>query len=156
MPSRQIHGPCFRPTSSIRAENTLAFSDDLIGVLPFFAPAYALTGNPIFAYNVVFIAVVSLVGTFDVPPRSSLDAQLLGLAARGRAVRLCADSLWGAQPSAAAKSLLDPPGIPVFWTDSCMANDGWIPGSAWLCLTGYRCCFSVYLWGGSQRSLPWP
>lgn len=41
------------------AENALAFSEHMIGVLPIFAPAYALTGNPIFAYNViVFLSFV--------------------------------------------------------------------------------------------------
>lgn len=44
------------------AENTLAFSEHLIGVLPIFAPAYALTGNPIFAYNMVFFLSFTLSG----------------------------------------------------------------------------------------------
>jgi hypothetical protein len=44
------------------AENTLAFSEHLLGVLPVFAPAYVLTGNPIFAYNVVFFLSFPLSG----------------------------------------------------------------------------------------------
>jgi len=43
-------------------ENALAFSEHLIGVLPIFAPAYAVTGNPIFAYNVVFFLSFALSG----------------------------------------------------------------------------------------------
>src|SRR5262245_6079042 len=35
-------------------QNTLALSEHMIAVVPIFAPAYVLTGNPIFAYNVVF------------------------------------------------------------------------------------------------------
>jgi hypothetical protein len=38
------------------ASNTLALSEHLLGVLSIFAPAYALTGNPILAYNVVFFS----------------------------------------------------------------------------------------------------
>ena len=34
--------------------NTLALSEHMIAVLPIFAPAYLLTGNPIIAHNVVF------------------------------------------------------------------------------------------------------
>ena len=52
----------FQANIFYRAENTLAFSDHLIGVLPLFAPAYALTGNPIFAYNVVFLLSFPLSG----------------------------------------------------------------------------------------------
>ena len=37
-------------------QNTLAFSEHMLGVLSVFGPAYALTGNPIFAYNVVFFS----------------------------------------------------------------------------------------------------
>lgn len=44
------------------AENTLAFSEHLMGVMPVFAPAYALTENPIFAYNVVFFLSFMLSG----------------------------------------------------------------------------------------------
>lgn len=44
------------------AENTLAFSEHLMGVLPIFAPAYVLTGNPIFAYNLVFFLSFLLSG----------------------------------------------------------------------------------------------
>jgi hypothetical protein len=43
-------------------ENTLAFSEHMIGVLPAFAPAYALTGNPILAYNVVLFLSFPLSG----------------------------------------------------------------------------------------------
>jgi hypothetical protein len=35
-------------------QNTLAFSEHMIAVVPIFAPVYLLTGNPIFAYNMVF------------------------------------------------------------------------------------------------------
>jgi hypothetical protein len=34
-------------------QNTLALSEHMIAVVPIFAPAYLLTGNPIFAYNTV-------------------------------------------------------------------------------------------------------
>ena len=34
--------------------NTLALSEHMIAVLPIFAPAYLLTGNPVIAHNVVF------------------------------------------------------------------------------------------------------
>src|SRR5262245_20415587 len=44
------------------AEHTLAFSEHLLGVLPIFAPAYVLTGNPIFAYNMVFFLSFVLSG----------------------------------------------------------------------------------------------
>ncbi len=36
-------------------QNTLAFSEHMIAVVPFFAPTYLATGNPIFAYNTVFL-----------------------------------------------------------------------------------------------------
>jgi hypothetical protein len=35
-------------------QNTLAFSEHMLAVVPIFAPVYLLTGNPIFAYNMVF------------------------------------------------------------------------------------------------------
>jgi len=35
-------------------QNTLAFSEHMIAVVPIFAPPYLLTGNPIIAYNMVF------------------------------------------------------------------------------------------------------
>jgi hypothetical protein len=35
-------------------QNTLALSEHMIAVVPIFAPAYFLTGNPVFAYNTVF------------------------------------------------------------------------------------------------------
>jgi hypothetical protein len=35
-------------------QNALALSEHMIAVVPVFAPAYLLTGNPIFAYNLVF------------------------------------------------------------------------------------------------------
>jgi hypothetical protein len=44
------------------ASNTLALSEHLLGVLPIFAPTYALTGNPILAYNVVFFLSFALSG----------------------------------------------------------------------------------------------
>jgi hypothetical protein len=44
------------------AENTLALSEHMLGVLPIFAPAYALTGNPIFGYNAVFFLSFPLSG----------------------------------------------------------------------------------------------
>jgi len=52
----------FQANIFYRAENTLAFSEHSIGILPIFAPAYALTGNPIFAYNVVFLLSFPLSG----------------------------------------------------------------------------------------------
>lgn len=36
-------------------DRSLAFSEHLLGVVPFFAPTYALTGNAILAYNVLFM-----------------------------------------------------------------------------------------------------
>src|SRR5262245_25167185 len=36
-------------------QNTLALSEHMIAVVPIFAPAYLLTGNPIFAYNTVLV-----------------------------------------------------------------------------------------------------
>jgi hypothetical protein len=44
------------------ASNTLALSEHLLGILPIFGPAYALTGNPILAYNVVFFLSFMLSG----------------------------------------------------------------------------------------------
>jgi hypothetical protein len=44
-----FHANIFYPV-----HNTLAFSEHLLGVQPLFGPIYALTGNPIVAYNVVF------------------------------------------------------------------------------------------------------
>src|SRR4030095_2347037 len=43
-------------------ENALAFSEHLLGLLPIFAPPYALTGNPILAYNVVLFLSFPLCG----------------------------------------------------------------------------------------------
>jgi hypothetical protein len=44
------------------APNTLALSEHLLGLLPIFAPAYALTGNPILGYNIVFFLSFVLSG----------------------------------------------------------------------------------------------
>lgn len=44
------------------AKNTLAFSEHLMGLLPIFAPTYVLTGNSIFAYNLVFFLSFFLSG----------------------------------------------------------------------------------------------
>jgi hypothetical protein len=44
------------------AEHTLAFSEHLIGVVPFFAPTFALTGNPILGYDVAFFLSFPLSG----------------------------------------------------------------------------------------------
>jgi hypothetical protein len=43
-------------------QNTLAFSEHLLGVQPLFGPVYALTGNPVMAYNVVFFLSFVLSG----------------------------------------------------------------------------------------------
>jgi hypothetical protein len=43
-------------------ENTLALSEHMVAVLALFAPAYAVTGNPIFAYNTVFFLSFILCG----------------------------------------------------------------------------------------------
>ncbi len=48
-------GNLFNANIFYPARTTLMFSEHMIGVLPFFAPVYALTGNPIFAYNVVLL-----------------------------------------------------------------------------------------------------
>jgi hypothetical protein len=52
-----FHANIFYP-----APNTLALSEHMLGVLPIFAPVYALTGNPIAAYNVVFFLSFVLSG----------------------------------------------------------------------------------------------
>ncbi len=44
-----FHANIFYPV-----QNTLAFSEHLLGVQPLFGPVYALTGDPLMAYNVVF------------------------------------------------------------------------------------------------------
>src|SRR5262245_60380234 len=44
------------------AHNTLALSEHMIAVAPLFAPAYLVTGNPIFAYNTVFCLSFVLCG----------------------------------------------------------------------------------------------
>jgi 6-pyruvoyl-tetrahydropterin synthase related domain len=56
-PWKLFNANIFYPT-----ENALAFSEHLIGVLPLFAPVYALTGNPILAYNAVFFLSFTLSG----------------------------------------------------------------------------------------------
>jgi hypothetical protein len=43
-------------------QNTLALSEHMIAVVPIFAPAYLLTGNPILAYNKVFFMAFILSG----------------------------------------------------------------------------------------------
>jgi hypothetical protein len=43
-------------------QNALAFSEHMIAVVPIFAPAYFLTGNPIFAYNTIFFLSFILSG----------------------------------------------------------------------------------------------
>jgi hypothetical protein len=43
-------------------QNTLALSEHMIAVVPLFAPAYLLTGNPILAYNTVFFLSFILCG----------------------------------------------------------------------------------------------
>ena len=44
------------------ASNTLALSEHMLGVLPIFALTYALTGNPILSYNVIFFLAFTLSG----------------------------------------------------------------------------------------------
>jgi hypothetical protein len=44
------------------AENSLAFSEHLLGVVLVFAPGYLLTGNPIVGYNVVLLLSFALSG----------------------------------------------------------------------------------------------
>jgi hypothetical protein len=43
-------------------KNTLALSEHLMGVLPIFAPAYAMTGNPVIAYNIMLFLSFPLCG----------------------------------------------------------------------------------------------
>jgi hypothetical protein len=43
-------------------ERTLAFSEHLLGVVPFFAPGYLITGNPIVGYNIVLLLSFVLSG----------------------------------------------------------------------------------------------
>jgi hypothetical protein len=43
-------------------QNTLALSEHMVSVVPFFAPVYLLTGNPIVAYNSVFCLSFILCG----------------------------------------------------------------------------------------------
>jgi hypothetical protein len=52
-----FHANIFYPAS-----NTLALSEHMLGVLPIFAPVYALSGNPILSYNVVFVLSFVLAG----------------------------------------------------------------------------------------------
>ncbi len=56
-PARLFDANIFFPV-----ERSLAFSDHLLGVLPLFAPAYLLTGNPVAAYNAVFLLSFALSG----------------------------------------------------------------------------------------------
>jgi hypothetical protein len=44
------------------APNALAFGESLLGALPFFAPVYALTGNPVTAYQCTLLATLALCG----------------------------------------------------------------------------------------------
>ena len=55
-------GSLFNANIFYPVENALAFSENMLGVLPIFAPAYAMTRNPIFAYNVVFLLSFILSG----------------------------------------------------------------------------------------------
>jgi hypothetical protein len=43
-------------------QNTLALSEHMIAVVPIFAPVYLLTGNPVMAYNTVFLLSFILCG----------------------------------------------------------------------------------------------
>jgi hypothetical protein len=72
-------------------QNALALSEHMIAVVPFFFPAYSLTGNPIFAYNAVFFSGIHLLGHHYVPPGAALDSELLGGSTLGLPVCLCAD-----------------------------------------------------------------
>ena len=44
------------------ARHALAFSENLLGVVPIFAPIYLLTGNPVLGYNIVFFLSFVLSG----------------------------------------------------------------------------------------------
>ncbi len=44
------------------ATKALAFGDPLLGLVPFFAPPYLLTGDPVFSYQVTLLATLALCG----------------------------------------------------------------------------------------------
>jgi len=52
----------FNANTFYPVENSLAFSEHMVGVMPTFAPAYAMTRNPIFAYNIAFLLSFVLSG----------------------------------------------------------------------------------------------
>ena len=52
-----FHANIFYPV-----QNTLALSEHMIAVAPFFGPPYLITGNPILAYNVVFLLSFTFCG----------------------------------------------------------------------------------------------
>jgi hypothetical protein len=64
--SWDVHALATRPLRLFDAnimyplERTLAFSDHLLGVLPFFAPAYLLTGNVVAGFNTLLVASFTL------------------------------------------------------------------------------------------------
>src|SRR6266496_3080753 len=77
-PSRLFDANIFFP-----ARNTLAFSENLIGNLPIFAPLYLATKNAIFAYNVVdlatfFLSAITMFWLVRYLTRSSWAAAVAG------------------------------------------------------------------------------
>jgi hypothetical protein len=52
----------FNANTFYPANNALAFSEHMLGVLPLFAPFYALSGNPIFSYNITLLLSFSFCG----------------------------------------------------------------------------------------------
>ncbi|HXH11940.1 MAG TPA: hypothetical protein VNP04_19525 [Alphaproteobacteria bacterium] len=56
-PSQLFHANIFYPV-----ERSLAFSEHLLGVQPIFAPVYLLSGNPLLAYNFLFLLAFALSG----------------------------------------------------------------------------------------------
>lgn len=56
-PARLFQAPCFYP-----AQDTLAFSENLLGNFPVFGPLMALSGDPVWAANAFFILSIFLTG----------------------------------------------------------------------------------------------
>ena len=73
----------------------------MIAVVPIFAPAYLLTGNPIIAYNMVFFLAFIFSGLTMFLLVHHWTRNFWASSALGVHVCLCADSFRRARPSAA-------------------------------------------------------
>ncbi len=54
--------PLFDANVFYPASKALVFGDPLLGLVPFFAPPYLLTGDPVFSYQVTLLATLALCG----------------------------------------------------------------------------------------------